>query len=276
MPILFSSTGLVARAFLYTMYFMSLTGKTALVAGASRGIGLAIAKQLAEAGAHTILASRSLEVLQKNAEELKQRGLEAEARAFDMADRASIEAFAAGLPDIDILINVSGTNVRKQFEKYTVEEYERIMNTNLHGIVTLTQKVGARMLARGKGGKIVMIGSLMSLLGLPYLTVYAMTKSAIAGLTRTLAAEWGSHGIQINCIAPGFIITDLNRDMWKAEPMRKWLEGCQANPRTGTPEDIAPLAVFLSSSGADYITGQVIAVDGGYTTTSVWPFAPSA
>ena len=276
LSLLFAPRSLVARAILYTMYFMSLTGKTALVAGASRGIGLAIAKQMAEAGAHTILASRSLDVLQERATELTKLGYKAEARAFDMADRSSIEEFAAGLPDIDILVNVSGTNVRKQFEKYTAEEYERIMNTNLHGIVTLTQKVGARMLERGKGGKIVMIGSLMSLLGLPYLTVYAMTKSAIAGLTRTLAAEWGARGIQVNCIAPGFIITDLNRDMWKAEEMKKWLQSSQATPHTGTPEDIAPLAVFLSSSGSDYITGQVIAVDGGYTTTSVWPYAPPA
>ena len=258
------------------MFFMSLTGKTALVAGASRGIGLAIAKHMAEAGAHTILASRSLDVLEKEAAALTSKGLKAEARAFDMSDRASIEAFAAGLPDIDILVNVSGTNVRKQFEKYTAEEYERIMNTNLHGIVTLTQKIGSSMVQRGKGGKIVMIGSLMSLLGLPYLTVYAMTKSAIAGLTRTLAAEWGGHGIQVNCIAPGFIVTDLNRDMWQKEELLRWLRSSQANPRTGTPEDIAPLAVFLSSSGSDYITGQVIAVDGGYTTTSVWPFTPSA
>lgn len=128
------------------------------------------------------------------------------------------------------------------------------------------------MVERGKGGKIVHIGSLMSVLGLPYLTVYAMTKSALAGLTRTLAAEWGRHNIQVNCIAPGFIITDLNRAMWQQPVMKQWLKSAQANPRTGVPEDIAPVAVFLSSAASDYVTGQVIAVDGGYTTTSVWPF----
>ena len=131
------------------------------------------------------------------------------------------------------------------------------------------------MIARGAGGKIIMIGSLMSLLGLPYISVYAMTKGALGQLTKALAAEWGRYNIQVNCIAPGFIVTDLNRKMWEeSSQMREWLKGAQANPRLGTPEDIAPLAVFLAGRGADYITGQIIAVDGGYTTTAVWPFEP--
>ena len=129
------------------------------------------------------------------------------------------------------------------------------------------------MIERGSG-KIVFIGSLMSTVGLPYVTVYGITKSALAGLTRTLAAEWGPRGVQVNCIAPGFILTDLNGDMWQPERMTEWMRGAQANPRLGTPEDVAPLAVFLSSPGSDYITGQVIAVDGGYTTTARWPFEP--
>lgn len=149
------------------------------------------------------------------------------------------------------------------------------MQTNLHGIVHLTKVVGARMVERGRGGKIVHIGSLMSVLGLPYLSVYAMTKSALAGLTRVLAAEWAHADIQVNCIAPGFILTDLNRDMWQPEHMKGWLAGVQPNPRLGTPDDIAGLAVFLASPASDYITGQVIASDGGYTTTAKWPFEPS-
>lgn len=251
---------------------MSVAGKTALVAGASRGIGLAIAQQLARGGAHVILASRSLEKLEALAESLRKEGHSAAALELDMSSRESVLQGCGKLPEIDILVNVAGTNIRKRFEQYTPAEYEQILNTNLHGIVYLTQKVGAKMVERGKGGKIVTIGSLMSLLGLPYLTVYAMTKSALAGLTRTLAAEWGRYNIQVNCIAPGFIITALNQDMWQPPVMKEWLKGVQASPRTGTPEDVAPLAVFLSGSGSDYITGQVIAVDGGYTTTAVWPF----
>lgn len=250
-----------------------MSGKTALVAGASRGIGLAIAKAVADAGAHTILAARSLDALERGAAAIRERGGSAQTISLDVTSSESIDACAAAVGP-DILINVSGTNLRKRFETYTPEEYDRILQTNLHGIVRLTQKVGAGMVERGKGGKIVMIGSLMSLLGLPYLTVYAMSKSALAGLTRTLAAEWGVAGIQVNCIAPGFIVTDLNREMWKREELLTWLRSVQANPRTGTPEDVAGLAVFLSSPASDYITGQVLAVDGGYSTTARWPFQP--
>jgi NAD(P)-dependent dehydrogenase (short-subunit alcohol dehydrogenase family) len=109
---------------------------------------------------------------------------------------------------------------------------------------------------------------------LPYLAVYAISKGGLGQLTKVLAAEWGKYNIQVNCIAPGFILTDLNRKMWEQPHMNGWLRGVQANPRLGTPEDIAPLAVLLSGRGSDYITGQIIAVDGGYTTTAVWPFEP--
>jgi len=247
-----------------------LTNKTALVVGASRGIGLAIARELAYAGARTIMAARSLSVLERETLALRSSGLQAVPIQLDVTKPEA----TSQLPDCDILVNVSGTNIRKAFTEYTRAEYETIFQTNLHGIVDITRRAGERMIARGRGGKIIFIGSMMSLLGLPYLSVYAMTKSALAGLTRTLAVEWGKHNIQVNCIAPGFIVTDLNRDMWQKEEMKKWLEASQSNPRTGTPADIAPLAVFLSSAGSDYITGQVIAVDGGYSTTSNWPYHP--
>jgi len=252
----------------------SLSGRKALIAGASRGIGLAIAKAMAAAGAHTVLAARSQEALEREAAALKSAGHKAETLSLDVTSEKSIDLAAEALGDVDILVNVAGTNIRKRFEQYTQEEYERIMQTNLHGLVSLTQKVGAKMIARGKGGKIVHIGSLTSLLGLPYLAVYAMTKSALAGLTRVTAAEWAQYDIQVNCIAPGFILTDLNRKMWQSPEMLAWLKGAQPNPRLGTPQDIAGLAVFLSGPASDYITGQVIAVDGGYSTCGNWPFTP--
>ena len=248
----------------------NLAGKTALVAGASRGIGLAIAKAVAAEGAQTILAARSLPALEDEAAKLRQAGFAAEALCLDITNPLSTP-----LPAVDILINVAGTNLRKRFEDYTEQEYHSLLQTNLHGIVQLTQKIGAGMIERGRGGKIVMIGSLTSVYGLPYITIYALTKSAMAGLTRSLAVEWGRYNIQVNCIAPGFIPTDLNRAMWQSEEMRRWLVGAQANPRLGTPEDVAPLAAFLSGPGSDYITGQVISVDGGHATTGNWPFLPA-
>jgi len=266
---------------MYTNDFMpkkspfSLEGKTALVAGASRGIGLAIAKEIAAAGAHTILAARSVDKLQQEVDTLKAQGLSAAAHTLDVSSNEKVDEACADMPELDILINVAGTNVRKRFEDYTPEEYNLILQTNLHGIVRLTQVLGKRMVDRGKGGKIVMIGSLTSLIAFPFLSPYAITKSGLWGLTRVLAAEWGKSDIQVNCIAPGFIETDLNREMWKPQFMRDWLRSGQANPRLGTPEDIAPLAVFLSSPGSNYVTGQCIAVDGGFTTTGIWPFEPA-
>jgi gluconate 5-dehydrogenase len=254
---------------------LPLTGKRALIAGASRGIGLAIARQLAAAGAHSILAARSADALSAEAAALESQGLSASWLTLDMNDRQSIAETATAAGDVDILVNVAGANVRKRFETYSADEYNRLLQTNLHSIFELTQLVGKRMVDRGQGGKIISIGSLTSMLGLPYLTVYAVTKSAIAGLTRALAAEWGRYNIQVNAICPGFIITDLNREMWQAPVMMDWLKGGQAMPRAGSPEDVAPLAVFLAGPGSDYITGQLIAVDGGFTTTAVWPFEPS-
>jgi NAD(P)-dependent dehydrogenase (short-subunit alcohol dehydrogenase family) len=254
----------------------SLKGKTALVAGASRGIGLAIAKEIAAAGAHTILAARSAEKLAQEVAALTAEGYSAESRSLDMTNSESIRSFAAEFRGkTDILINVAGTNVRRRMQDYTQEEYKNILDTNLHGIFELCQQIGGGMVEAGNGGKIIHIGSLMSLLGIPYLSVYAISKAAIAGLTRVQAAEWGRFNIQVNCIAPGFILTDLNKDMWAQKHMHDWLQGAQANPNMGTPADMAGLAVFLASPASNYITGQVIAADGGYTTTANWPIEPA-
>ncbi len=252
----------------------SLSGKTALVAGASRGIGLAIAKGMAAAGARTVLAARSLDDLEQHAAAIREQGQQAEAVALDVTSADSIQAAVDAAADIDILVNVAGANVRKAIGDYTQEEYDRLMQVNMHGIFDLTRAVGAKMIARGAGGKIITIGSLIWACGLPYLTVYAMTKSALSGLTNVLAAEWAQHNIQVNCIAPGVIVTDLNRKVWEDPALMDWIKKEQAHPGPGTPEDIVPMAVLLAGPGSKYLTGQTLLIDGGFSRTAYWPFEP--
>jgi len=246
-----------------------LERKRVLVAGASRGIGLAIATKMAEEGAHVVLAARSMDALEAAAEKLKGSAVE-----LDVTQDSSIERAAKAAGAVDILVNVAGMNIRKAFEDFTRDEMEAILQTNLVGLMRLTQFVGRDMIARKAGGKIINIGSLTSLIGIPYITIYGASKGALAQWTRCLAAEWGRHNIQVNCIAPGFILTDLNREMWKDEKLQNWLKQSQPSPRLGTPEDVSPLAVYMASSQSDYMTGQVIPVDGGHTVTSMWPFVP--
>ena len=253
----------------------SLAGRTVLVAGASRGIGLAIAQEAAAAGARTLMGARSVAALREEAAQLTEQDLKAEAVELDVTDEAAVDETVRSLPPLDGLVLVAGTNIRKRFEMYTADEYARILDTNLHAQTHLARLVGADMLARGEGGKLVFIGSSNQVTSLPYLALYSMTKAALGGLTRALAAEWGQHDIQVNCIAPGLIWTDLTAPVWGDPDIAAWREGVQPMKRWGTPADIAPLAVYLLGSASDFVTGQTLAVDGGYTTTKVWPFRPA-
>ena len=246
----------------------SLAKKKALVAGASRGIGLAIAKGLAAAGANTILSSRSIEKLEKEALILREKGFTATAERLDVTDSDRVAELAMEHPDVDILINVAGTNLRKKFEEYTDEEYDHILATNLHGLARVTRCVGSNMIARQKGGKIVTIGSLTSTLGLPYLSIYGITKSALAGLTRGLAVEWASYDIQVNCIAPGSI--DFPGSSWDRfqqnstpEQVAEFIDRNLPAGKFGWPEPIGDTVAFLASENANLITGTCLNVDGG-------------
>ncbi len=259
--------------------YFSLQDRIALVLGASRGIGQAIAEALAECGAHTILAARSADKLEGIARTIRERGDQASVVPIDVADFASIRSGVDRALQahgrVDILVNVAGTNIRKRAEDYTEQEYDHVLTTNLKGIFQATQLIGAAM-KKQKRGKIINIGSLTTTIAFPYLAIYAITKGGLGQLSKVLACEWAPFNIQVNVIAPGFIITDLNRQMWQKQEMLDWLASTQPNPRPGTPEDIAGLAVFLASPAADYITGQVIHVDGGKTAGSRWPFEPAS
>lgn len=255
----------------------SLANQVALVIGASRGIGEAIAEGLGEAGAHVVAAARSLDKLEALAARMRNNGAQASAVRLDVSDRASVSSSVDQVLQahgrVDILVNVAGANIRKRAEDYTPEEYDHLLATNLKGLFQVTQLVGAAMKRRQKG-KIINIGSLTTSIGFPYLSVYAITKGGLGQLSKVLAVEWAPYNIQVNVIAPGFIVTDLNRHMWQREDMLAWLKTTQPNPRVGTPQDIAGAAIFLASSAADYITGQVIFVDGGKTAGSPWPYEP--
>jgi NAD(P)-dependent dehydrogenase (short-subunit alcohol dehydrogenase family) len=248
-----------------------LEGRVALVAGGSRGIGLAIARAIAAAGAEVIVASRSIEALQKIAAEINGRALE-----LDMTSDASIDRAAENAGAVDILVNVAGVNIRKNFEDFSKAEIESIFQLNLFGPMSLTQRIGRGMIQRGKGGKIINIGSMSGLLGVPYIAAYGASKGALAAWTRCLAAEWGQHNIQVNCVSPGFILTDLNREMWQNDTLQQWLRTSQPCPRLGTPDDVTGAAVYLASSQSDYMTGQTLSIDGGHGLTTMWPFAPGS
>jgi gluconate 5-dehydrogenase len=248
-----------------------LKGKTVLVTGASRGIGLAIAKSMSAAGAEVIVASRSMNVLLDIASELKGRAIE-----LDLTSDASIEHAAHAAGAVDVLVNVAGINIRKNFEDYSKAEIQSIFQSNLFGSMDLTQRIGRGMIERKSGGKIINIGSMSATLGIPFIAIYGASKGALTAWTRCLAAEWGRHNIQVNGIAPGFVLTDLNRAMWQEEKLQQWIQTSQPCPRLGTPDDISATAVYLASSQSDYMTGQTLAVDGGHSVTSMWPFSPQS
>ncbi len=253
-----------------------LHGTTVLVVGASRGIGLAIAREVAADGASVVLAARSTVDLERACAELVAAGHRARPVELDVTDRGSIAAALDEAGPVDACVSVVGTNVRKPLVDYDDTEIDGLLATNLRGPLDLAREVGRRMVATGRGGRFVFIGSAVSTVGLPNVSVYTLTKAALAGLTRSLAAEWGPHGITVNCLSPGFVLTDLNREMWQASELRAWLDQTQALGRLGSVEDIAPAAAFLCGPGAAYVTGQEVVVDGGLSSTKRWPLASPA
>ena len=249
-----------------------LRGKRALVSGASRGMGKAIALGLAQAGAAVAVAARSLDTLEPVAAQIRALGTTALALDVSQPEQipAAVQRVEAELGPIDILFNVAGTNVRRPITEIAEAEYDQVMVVNIKGAYFLSREVGKGMIARGQG-KVINIASVTSAIGLAKVTAYACSKGALAQLTRGLAVEWGPHNIQINAIAPGFILTDFNRKLWENQAMLDWAVGGTPAGRLGQPEDVVGAAIFLSSSAADFITGQVLFVDGGYMAGRPWP-----
>lgn len=246
------------------MTAFDLTGRTAVVTGARRGIGFAIAASLAEAGADIVAASSSQEA---DGGEIGARvrsfGRSFQGHAVDFTDRSAVENFAASVAGADILVNNAGTIRRAPAAEHPLEWWDEVIQVNLSSQFVLTQRVGAAMLERGFG-RVIFTASLLSFQGGITVPGYAAAKSGIAGLVRALSNEWSSQGVTVNGIAPGYIATD-NTEALRSDEGRSSaiLERIPAG-RWGRPEDLGGAAVFLASDAAAYVTGTILPVDGGW------------
>ena len=247
------------------MSLFDLTGRTAVVTGARRGIGRAIAEALAQAGADIVAVSSQQRGDDELGAGIRALGRGFEARAVDFADREAVVAFGEEIAERapDILVNNAGTIERAPAAEHPLEWWDRVLEVDLSSQFALTQLLARPMLARGSG-KVIFTASMLSFQGGINVPGYAAAKSGIAGLTRALGNEWAAHGVSVNAIAPGYIATD-NTAALQADPDRSAaiLSRIPAG-RWGRPDDLAGVAVFLASSASDYVSGAVIPVDGGW------------
>lgn len=243
-----------------------LTGQRALVTGAARGIGAAIAEALAEAGAHVILTDLGT-AAEPTAKALRDKGYSAEAAALDVTDRAAVDALAETVGALDVLVNNAGIAISNHpAEDMTDEVWNKVLDVNLNGTFWCCRAFGKRMLAQGKGS-IVNIGSMSAdIVNRPQEQVnYNASKAAVHHLTRSLAAEWGERGVRVNAVAPTYIETDMNTYVYENEEMyRHWIGGTPM-ARMGKPEEVASVVLFLAGQGASLMTGAIVLADGGYT-----------
>ena len=242
-----------------------LDGRVAIVTGASRGLGAAMARALHEAGAAVALVARSAEPLGKLADELGERAV---AIAADLTVEAELDRIVAETLEqfgrIDILVNNAGTTHRDEPEAYPAAEWDRVFAVNVRAMFLLSQRVGRVMIGQGAGGRIINVASLMSEIGGKRIAAYTASKGAVRQLTKQLACDWAARGITVNAIGPGYFRTEMTEPLYQDASRREEVLGRVAIPRWGEPRDLAGLVVLLASKAAGYITGQVIYVDGGY------------
>lgn len=252
----------------------SVADQIVVVSGGSRGIGKAIAAEFARRDARVIISSRNADTLAAAAKEISLGRHPVEFRVSDISDPDASERLIAEVVAmagrIDTLVNVAGINVRKRAEAYTPAEYDNIINTNLRGLYFSAQAAGKRMIAQ-KSGSIINIDSLNTNAPLRGVLPYAISKAGVSMLTRGMAAEWGEHGVRVNAIAPGFILTDLTRKLWSDPVMQAWGNENIALKRLGQVEDLTGTAIYLASAASRYMSGQVLYVDGGISAGMRWP-----
>ncbi|MBX9717121.1 MAG: SDR family oxidoreductase [Burkholderiaceae bacterium] len=256
-------------------YEIDLSGRVALVTGASSGLGTQFAKTLAGAGAAVVLAGRNMERLKTLRAEIEGDGGDAHVVTLDVTDNASIRAAVAHaeteMGTIDILVNNSGVSTSQKLTEVSEDDYDFVFDINTRGAFFVAQEVGKRMLARAKGsapgtftgGRIVNIASMAGLKVLSKIGVYCMSKAAVIHMTRAMALEWGKHGINVNAICPGYIDTDMNHHEWFTEAGKRLIETLPRK-RIGQPQDLDAVLMMLCANESHFINGAVIQADDGY------------
>jgi len=249
-----------------SLTLFDLTGRTALVTGSSRGLGLAFAQGLVNAGARVVLNGVNTERLENAARKMQTRGHDVLAAGFDVTDEeAIISAFqkldADGV-EIDILVNNAGIQFRKPMLELETADFRRVIEVNLTSAFVIGREAAGRMVPRGRG-KIINIGSLTSELARATVAPYTVAKGGIKMLTKAMAAEWSEFGIQSNAIGPGYIVTDMNEALIKDPEFDTWVKGRTPARRWGKPEELAGTVIYLASAASDFVSGQIIYADGG-------------
>ncbi|QEH35175.1 Gluconate 5-dehydrogenase [Aquisphaera giovannonii] len=253
--------------------YFSLSGKVALVTGASGGIGRALAAGLAGAGAAVALHGRSEGALAETALAVERAGATSLRLVADLSDPGSCDRVVAacveGLGRLDVLVNCAGMNRRKPMDEFTGEDFDAIVGVNLRAPFLLSRAARRAMKAQG-GGKVVHVASLTSSVGLARTAIYGMTKAALAQLAKTQAVEWAADNIQVNCLAPGFILTPLTEGLWSDPGRMAWLKGRVPARRPGEPDEMVAAVLLMAGPGSSYLTGQMITVDGGFLAGGSW------
>jgi gluconate 5-dehydrogenase len=249
--------------------FFDLTGRVALVTGASRGLGQMLGRALARAGADLVVTARRKEDTDEFVKEVEGLGRRAVGLSLDVRDLPSIRRMAAdaekAFGQIDVLVNNAGCNLRKPSVDVTWDDWNMVLDTNLRGTFFVAQAVARRMLPR-KRGRIVNIGSVTSVFGSAGIAPYCASRGGVKQLTMALADEWGAHGITVNCLAPGWFRTEQNKVLWENARWVEYIHDRIPLHRTGQAHDLDGAVVFLASDASAYVTGQTLLVDGGIST----------
>ncbi len=247
-------------------HLFDLIGKIALVTGSSQGLGFTIARGLGEAGASLILNGRNEEKLQRAVAVFNASGLKVTGCAFDVSDashvRDKIPALEKEVGPIRILVNNAGIQRRSPLERVDEAVWREVLNTNLTAVFLLSQQVAQGMIAR-RAGKIINICSLMSEMARPTVGPYTAAKGGVKMLTKSMAVEWGKYNIQVNGLGPGYFSTEMNKPLKEDPQFDAWVRSRTPAGRWGEPEELIGTAVFLASCASDFVTGQIIYVDGG-------------